>query len=72
VFSDKSKLTAGLLQIFLPFGAGRFYTGHAAMAVCQLLLLFFTCGIGVLWPIIDGIVLLLAGGTDSNGRRLRD
>jgi hypothetical protein len=42
------------------------------MAVCQLLLLLFTCGIGVLWPIIDGVVLLLAGGTDSNGRRLRD
>jgi hypothetical protein len=42
------------------------------MAICQLLLLFFTCGIGVLWPIIDGIVLLRAGGTDSNGRRLRD
>lgn len=43
------------------------------MAICQLLLLFFTCSIGVLlWPIIDGIMLLRAGGTDSNGRRLRD
>jgi hypothetical protein len=27
---------------------------------------------GVLWPTIDRVVLLLAGGTDPNGRRSRD
>src|SRR5215203_5267376 len=38
-FSDKSKMVAGLLQIFLgSFGVGRFYTGHIGLAVAQLLL----------------------------------
>jgi TM2 domain-containing membrane protein YozV len=35
--SDKSKLTAGLLQLFLgAFGAGRFYTGHSDLAMGQI------------------------------------
>jgi TM2 domain-containing membrane protein YozV len=70
--SDKSKVTAGLLQIFLPFGIGRFYTGHIGIGIAQLLLVLVSCGVLVLWPIIDGIVLLASGGTDHLGRRLRD
>jgi TM2 domain-containing membrane protein YozV len=35
--SDKSKVAAGLLQIFLGgLGLGRFYTGHTGLAVAQL------------------------------------
>ncbi len=67
-YSDKSKVTAGLLQILLPFGAGRFYTGHTGIAVAQLL----TCGGFGLWCLIDGIILLTSGGTDAYGRPLRD
>jgi TM2 domain-containing membrane protein YozV len=72
MMSDKSKVTAGLLQIFLPFGIGRFYTGHIGIGIAQLLLVILSCGVLVLWPIIDGIVLLASGGTDHLGRRLRD
>jgi hypothetical protein len=36
--SDRSSLTAGLLQVFLgAFGAGRLYTGHVAIALLQLM-----------------------------------
>lgn len=36
--SDKSKVAAGLLQLFLGgYGAGRFYIGSVAIAVVQLL-----------------------------------
>jgi TM2 domain-containing membrane protein YozV len=70
--SDKSKVTAGLLQIFLPLGVGRFYTGHVGIGVAQLVLVLVSCGVLALWPIIDGIVLLASGGTDHLGRRLRD
>ena len=45
-YSDKSKLVAGLLQIFLPFGIGRFYIGDTKTGVLQLLVTIFTCGIG--------------------------
>lgn len=69
-FSDKSKLVAGLLQLFLgTFGVGRFYTGHIGIAVAQLLVSWLTCGI---WPIIDGVLMLMGKVTDAQGRPLRD
>jgi TM2 domain-containing membrane protein YozV len=71
--SDKSKLVAGLLQILLGWlGAGRFYTGHTGMAVAQLVVSLLTCGLGGIWGLIDGILILVKGGTDAQGRILRD
>lgn len=81
-YSQRSKVAAGLLQIFLgEFGVGRFYTGHTGLAVAQLLVCFvgivgafFTCGITLLvflWPLIDGIVLLASDSLDAEGRPLR-
>ena len=60
-----------MLQIVLPFGVGRFYTGHTGLGVAQLLIVLLTYGVGAIWPIIDGIVLLVGGGTDSYGRQLQ-
>lgn len=71
-YSDKSKMVAGLLQIFLPFGIGRFYTGHTGLGVAQLLLSLLTCGALSLWPFIDGILILMGKVTDAQGRPLRD
>ena len=69
-FSDKSKVIAGLLQLFLGFmGAGRFYTGHIAIGVLQLLFGWLTCGI---WPLVDAIMMFAGKVTDSEGRPLRD
>jgi TM2 domain-containing membrane protein YozV len=82
--SDKQKLVAGLLQIFLgTLGVGRFYTGHTGIAVAQLaltvvgwftaiFLVGFVLIFGVaIWAFVDGIILLSAGGTDSRGLQLR-
>jgi hypothetical protein len=67
--SDKSKVVAGVLQLFLGgFGIGRFYIGDTGIGVAQLL----TCGGCGIWSLIDGIILLVNGGTDAQGRRLRD
>lgn len=70
VMSDKSKVAAGVLQIMLPFGVGRFYTGHTGLALAQLLTSFMF--VGIVWSVIDGILLLVNGGRDIHGRRLRD
>ncbi|MFG1927442.1 NINE protein [Cryptosporangium sp. NPDC048952] len=71
-YSDKSKLIAGLLGILLgSFGAGRFYTGHTGIAIGQIAATWLTCGLGALWPLIDGIMILVNGGTDAQGRPLR-
>jgi hypothetical protein len=68
-YSDKNKVVAGVLQLVLPFGVGRFYTGHVGTGVAQLLLSFI--GIGVVWAFIDGIVLLAGHPRDPRGRPLR-
>jgi len=68
-YSDKSKVVAGVLQLFLGgFGVGRFYTGHTGIALGQL----FTCGGCGIWALIDGIMLLAGNdATDAQGRVLR-
>ncbi|MEU4652629.1 TM2 domain-containing protein [Streptomyces sp. NPDC023723] len=68
-YSDKSKIVAGLLQIFLGgFGVGRFYVGSVGVGIAQL----FTCGGLGLWALIDGILFLTSNDrTDKQGRVLR-
>ncbi|MGV9312663.1 TM2 domain-containing protein [Streptomyces sp. NPDC003691] len=68
-YSDKSKITAGVLQILLgSLGIGRFYVGNVGMGVAQLL----TCGGLGVWALIDGILFLTSNDrTDKDGRILR-
>ena len=71
----KSKLVAGLLGIFLGgFGVHRFYLGYTGIGVAQILVTCFTCGIGSLWGLIEGILILVGSTitTDSEGRTLKD
>ena len=68
-YSDKSKVAAGLMQLFLGgFGVGRFYTGHIGIGVAQLL----TCGGLGIWSLIDGIMMLTGSVDDADGRPLRN
>jgi TM2 domain-containing membrane protein YozV len=69
--SDKSRTAGGILQIIIP-GVGRMYLGYSAIGVLQLLL-SFCAGVGWLWSVIDGIIIL-AGGVkmDGYGRYLTD
>jgi TM2 domain-containing membrane protein YozV len=70
-YSDKQKLVAGLLQILIPLGIGRFYIGDTKIGVWQLVVTILTCGIGGLWPFIDGIIILATDSKDVNGLPLR-
>jgi hypothetical protein len=68
-YSDKQKVVAGLLQIFLGgFGTGRWYLGDNGIALAQL----FTCGGLGVWALIDGIMMLTGNVRDKHGRPLRD
>jgi hypothetical protein len=86
--SDRSSVVAGVLQLLLGWvGAGRLYTGHVAIALAQLgvvwmVAMLTVCGVsspeywalgwlGLTWPAVDGIILLCGGQRDSEGRRLR-
>jgi hypothetical protein len=68
-YSDRSKVVAGVLQLFFPIGLGRLYSGHAGIGIAQLVLAFF--GIGMVWAFLDGIVILAGRPTDQYGRPLR-
>ncbi len=70
-YSDKQKLVAGLLQLLIPLGIGRMYIGDTGVGVAQLLVTIFTCGIGAVWPFIDGILILVGDKTDVRGLPLR-
>ncbi len=72
-YSERQKLVAGLLQIFLGgFGVGRFYTGHVGLAIAQIAVSWLTCGVGAIWPFVDGILMITGNVTDVDGRPLRD
>lgn len=68
-YSDRQKVVAGVLQIVIPIGIGRFYTGHIGIGVAQLLLSLVA--IGVFWSFVDGVVMLAGHPTDPRGRPLR-
>ena len=70
----KSKVTAGLLGIFLgAFGVHNFYLGYSTKAVVQLLLTVLSCGalspISAIWGLIEGI-MLLTGSINQDGKGL--
>jgi len=70
----KSKLVAGLLGILLGgLGIHNFYLGNTKRGVIQIIVTFVTCGIGALWGLIEGILILCGNiNTDANGNPLVD
>ncbi len=83
--SDKSKVAAGLLQLFLGgFGVGRFYIGSNGIAAAQLctlivgwllalVLIGYLILLGLMvWVIVDAIMIFTGGVRDSRGLKLRN
>jgi len=70
----KSKLVAGLLGILLGgIGVHNFYLGNTTRGIIQIIVTFVTCGIGSLWGLIEGILILCGNiNTDANGNPLTD
>lgn len=76
--SDKSKVAAGLLGIFLgSFGVHNFYLGYTGKAIAQLVITLATCGFGAtvsgIWGFVEGILILCGKiDKDANGRTLSE
>ena len=70
----KSKMAAGLLGIFLGgLGVHNFYLGNTGRAIAQIIVSLVTCGIGSLWGLIEGILILTGKiNTDADGKPLED
>ncbi len=69
----KSRTTAGLLGIFLGgLGIHNFYLGFHVKAVLQILLTVFCCGVGGIWGLVEGILILTNKiNTDASGAALQ-
>lgn len=73
---SKSKMTAGLLGIFLgTFGVHNFYLGYTGKAVAQLLITVLSCGfaapVSSVWGLIEGIMCLTGSiKVDGHGNML--
>lgn len=65
----KSKVTAGLLGIFLGgIGIHNFYLGYTGKAIAQIFVSLCTAGVGSLWGFIEGILILTGSiSKDANG-----
>lgn len=70
----KSKMVAGLLGIFVGgLGIHNFYLGNTNKAIIQIVVTFVTCGIGSIWGLVEGILILTGSpnySTDADGRPL--
>lgn len=68
--AGKSKMAAGLLGIFLGgWGIHNFYLGYTG----KIFVTLFTCGIGAIWGLIEGIMILTGSiNTDAEGNPLVD
>jgi TM2 domain-containing membrane protein YozV len=71
--SEKSRLAAGLLGIFLgAWGIHRFYLGNIGIGIIQIIVTLITCGIGGLWGFIEGIIIIAGGNwRDAKGMPLK-
>ena len=88
VVSDKSRLVAGLLAIFLgTLGIHNFYLGYSSKGVIQLVItvacsLLACCTLGIstigivgvaIWSIVEAVMILTGNiNTDANGAVLKD
>lgn len=70
----KSKLTAGLLGIFLGgIGVHNFYLGFTGKAVAQIFVSMCTVGLGSIWGLIEGILILCGKiNKDAKGELLQE
>ena len=67
---QKSRIIAGILGIYLgAFGIHNFYLGKTNRAVTQIVVTCLTCGLGGLWGMIEGILIMMKNPslcTDAN------
>jgi TM2 domain-containing membrane protein YozV len=68
-WQPKSKVAAGVLGILLGgIGIHSFYLGNAKKGVIQIVVSIVTCGIGTLWGLVEGIMILVGNiTTDAYG-----
>lgn len=75
-YQPKSRMVAGILGILIGgLGIHNFYLGYTNKAIIQIVVTIFTCGLGSIWGLVEGILILVKSPnylTDANGVPLVD
>lgn len=74
LMSDKSWMVALLLAIFVgSLGIDRFYLGYTGLGIAKLGVCIITCGAGgVIWQLVDLILIIMKKLPDVNGLPLAE
>lgn len=74
--SERLRMVAGLLGVLVGgIGIHNFYLGFTKKGVIQIVVTLVTCGIGSIWGLIDGILILMGKegyDKDADGKVLKD
>ena len=73
-WTPKQKVVAGILGILIgSLGVHSFYLGNVKKGIIQIVVTLVTCGIGGIWGLIEGIMILIGNiTTDAYGQPLTD
>lgn len=74
IANQRSRLVAGILGILIgSLGIHRFYLGYIGIGIVQIVVTILTLGIGGLWGIVEGILILVGNfNQDAQGQPLKD
>lgn len=65
----KSKVVAGILGLLLGgLGIHHFYLGSVVSGIITILIVFGTCGLGGILPLIESIMLLVMSDADFDAK----
>jgi TM2 domain-containing membrane protein YozV len=65
----KQKVVAGILALLLGgLGVHHFYLGSVVSGIITILVVFGTCGLGGILPLIEGILLLVMSDKDFDAK----
>lgn len=74
--SERLRMVAGLLGVLVGgIGIHNFYLGFTKKGVIQIVVTLVTCGIGSIWGLIDGTLILMGKegyDKDADGKVLKD
>ncbi len=68
----QSKILCGLIALLVPIGIHRFLMGYTTIGILQVIVVTISCGIGVIWPMIEGLMIFTDSLKMADGEDLLD
>lgn len=70
--TPQSKIVCAIIALIIPFGIHRFMMGYTTIGILQIAVVTITCGMGCIWPFIEGFLILTGSLKMADGQDLLD